>query len=522
MHSDGELDESKFVPDYNEELTPSQSSHGEPASTNTSSLCSMDLMILDEVRCSSDEVEDPKEPVNQLCADKTKEAVLDKPLPTRQEGAAYHCPLCQISLSGHVKRHVFRVHLPPFWGGNCNQCDSGASHTLSLVGQIGDQNFHNWCELVNGSLHLLGKWVGVDTLEQLLNFVVAHQLYPPVGHFTDTEIRLMSFYARHYSNHVPSQFQTSPPNHVICITHWQVLCTVLRQLSPEKHNLFRTSRQSCGGLNNFAVVVDSHFHLDQMFARGIISECSEVFSSPASLGQFQLLYAVANYVFPKHWSLWESQVSKNKQVRVTFGIHPHLSSRTSLDMLSELRRLVALPECIAVGEIGIDMTTTCDCQHPCSRPACRKALLHSQMDLLSELLVLAMETNKAVVLHCRDSGTGEAAKHVLQAIRMLDMEGHLFHRHCFTGSVSEAEEWMESLPSVLFGISPKIYTDRSVQNAARFIPLERMILETDSPYLAASPAETVDVAREVAKLKALSIEDVLRSTSMNAARLYEH
>lgn len=81
---------------------------------------------------------------------------------------------------------------------------------------------------------------------------------------------------------------------------------------------------------------------------------------------------------------------------------------------------------------------------------------------------------------------------------------------------------MESLPSVLFGISPKIYTDRSVQNAARFIPLERMILETDSPYLAASPAETVDVAREVAKLKALSIEDVLRSTSMNAARLYEH
>lgn len=249
---------------------------------------------------------------------------------------------------------------------------------------------------------------------------------------------------------------------MICITHWQVLFTVLRQLSPEKHNLFWTSRQSCGGLNNFAVVVDSHFHLDQMFARGIISECLEVFSSPAKVGQFQLLYAVANYVFPKHWSLWESQVSKNKQVRVTFEIHPHLASRTSLDMLSELRKLVALPECIAVGLIGIDMTTTCDFQQPCSRPACRKTLLHSQMDLLSEL-VFALETNKAVVLHCRDSGTGEAAKHVLQAIRMLDMEGHLFHRHCYTGSVSEAEEWLESLPSVIFGISPKIYTDRSVQ-----------------------------------------------------------
>lgn len=91
MHSNRELDESKFVPDYNEDLTPSQSSHGEPASTNTSSLCSMDLIILDEVHCSSDEVENPTEPMSHLCADKTREAVSDKYLPTRQEGVAYHC-----------------------------------------------------------------------------------------------------------------------------------------------------------------------------------------------------------------------------------------------------------------------------------------------------------------------------------------------------------------------------------------------------------------------------------------------
>lgn len=70
-----------------------------------------------------------------------------------------------------------------------------------------------------------------------------------------------------------------------------------------------------------------------------------------------------------------------------------------------------------------------------------------------------METNKAVVLHCRDSGTGEAAKLVLQAIRMLDMEGHLYDQHCYTGSVSKAKEWLESLPSVTFGISQKIYTE---------------------------------------------------------------
>lgn len=86
---------------------------------------------------------------------------------------------------------------------------------------------------------LLGKWIGVVILNQLLNFVVEHLLYPTVGHFTDTELRLMFFCARHYLNHVPSQLLTSPPNYVICITHWQVLCTVLRQLFPEKLILFR-------------------------------------------------------------------------------------------------------------------------------------------------------------------------------------------------------------------------------------------------------------------------------------------
>lgn len=71
----------------------------------------------------------------------------------------------------------------------------------------------------------------------------------------------------------------------------------------------------------------------------------------------------------------------------------------------------------------------------------------------------------------------------------------------------------------MFGISQKIYTERSVQDVVRFIPLERMALETDSPYLAECPMETVGIASEVAKLNDLPIEDVLRSTARNAERL---
>lgn len=164
-------------------------------------------------------------------------------------------------------------------------------------------------------------------------------------------------------------------------------------------------------------------------------------------------------------------------------------------MLSELRRIVTLPECIAVGEIGIDMATACDCRQPYSRSACRMALLYSQMDLLYVLLVLSMETKKAVVLRC-----WEWLNLCCRRSRCL-MEGHLYHWNCYTGSVSEAEEWLASLPSFIFGISPKLFTERNVQDVARFIPLERMVLEMESPYLAEYPMETVGVVSEVAKLR---------------------
>lgn len=91
------------------------------------------------------------------------------------------------------------------------------------------------------------------------------------------------------------------------------------------------------------------------------------------------------------------------------------AGRTFPDMLSELRRIVTLPECIAVGEIGIDMATACDCRQPYSRSACRMALLYSQMDLLYVLLVLSMETKKS----CRFTLLG-VAKLVMQAIKMFD------------------------------------------------------------------------------------------------------
>ena len=94
---------------------------------------------------------------------------------------------------------------------------------------------------------------------------------------------------------------------------------------------------------------------------------------------------------------------------------------------------------------------------------------------------MATETKKPVVLHCRDFWPGGAAGHVLDLIRMLDMEDHIFHRHCFMGSVSEAQECTRCLSFVVFGISTKLFKNTSLQEVIRYVDLIRIVLETSIP-----------------------------------------
>jgi Tat protein secretion system quality control protein TatD with DNase activity len=143
------------------------------------------------------------------------------------------------------------------------------------------------------------------------------------------------------------------------------------------------------------------------------------------------------------------------------------------------------------------------------------------MKLLTELLVLVREARKLVVIHCRDRGSGEAARHVLDTIRMLNMEDHVFHKHCFVGTIAEATEWTGCLASVVFGISAKIFTDNTLQEVTRVLDMDHIVLETNSLYLAKGPADIIDIAEEVAKIKRVNLHDVLRANRKNAVRVYE-
>jgi hypothetical protein len=115
MYSDEDLDESKFVSDNNEEMTtPSQSSQDDALFSITSSLCSVDFLVVDEVRCSSDEVEDQTTGVGKLQNKQLEQTPTSTPQTVNRSSAPYHCHLCGVNLSDMLSAMSYEFIYLPF------------------------------------------------------------------------------------------------------------------------------------------------------------------------------------------------------------------------------------------------------------------------------------------------------------------------------------------------------------------------------------------------------------------------
>ncbi|BCX02977.1 MAG: putative metal-dependent hydrolase YabD [Candidatus Roseilinea sp.] len=192
------------------------------------------------------------------------------------------------------------------------------------------------------------------------------------------------------------------------------------------------------------------------------------------------------------------------------GVHPNAAADFDGAQLAELRALACAPQVVAVGEIGLDyywQTTPRD----------------RQAQAFIEQLALARELNLPVIVHCRDAYD--------DALELLREHGHGLPglvMHAFSGR-------MEHLRAVLdlgfyIGIGgPVTYPNaHTLRDLVRAAPLERIVIETDAPYLAPQghrgrrnePAYLVEVAHKVAELRRLSIRDIARITTDNGRRLF--
>ncbi len=192
----------------------------------------------------------------------------------------------------------------------------------------------------------------------------------------------------------------------------------------------------------------------------------------------------------------------------TAGVHPHAAGDAAPDAMDRVREFVARDGVVAVGETGLDYYYD-------------NAPRAVQRELFDAHLALGGETGLPVVVHAREADADVAA-----ALRAMP-PGTRGVLHCFTGGAQAFEEAMAADWWVSFsGIAS--FNSFGATDLLREVPGNRLLVETDAPYLAPvphrgrrnEPAHVVHVAAAVARLLDMASEDLARTTSANACAFY--
>ena len=193
------------------------------------------------------------------------------------------------------------------------------------------------------------------------------------------------------------------------------------------------------------------------------------------------------------------------------GVHPHDAHTVTPEVLDGIARLSRSPKVVAWGEIGLDFFYD-------------NSPRDVQMEAFAAQLRRAREADLPVVIHTRD-----AEPETLEILKThaIPRGGHV---HCFTGTLPMALELLELGFHIGFTGIITFKNAADLREVVRRVPLERILIETDSPYLAPTPhrgrrnepAHVVHVAQTVAELKQLSLEQVASATSANFYRLFGH
>jgi len=194
----------------------------------------------------------------------------------------------------------------------------------------------------------------------------------------------------------------------------------------------------------------------------------------------------------------------------TVGVHPHDARKATAQTWDRMRELLAHPKVVALGEIGLDY-------HYDHSPR------DVQRRVFAEQLRIAREARKPVIIHTREAW--EDTFRLIEEHWAATRLGGIMH--CFSGSPREAEQALGmGLHLGCGGVITFPKADR-VRDAARMAPPERLLLETDAPYLAPvphrgrrnEPAFILEIAKKMAEIRGETPEAVAAATTANFRRL---
>lgn len=253
------------------------------------------------------------------------------------------------------------------------------------------------------------------------------------------------------------------------------------------------------------MLIDTHCHLDPKY-------CPE---GPDALLERAREAGVGGFVCVGVGGIDEARYAvelagERDDVVATVGVHPHEAASHDAAVASALRELLGRPRVVAVGEVGLDYYYD-------------NSPREQQRAVFAEYVALARQTKLPLVIHTRD-----AAKDTLDVLRAegaKDVGGVI---HCFSENKAFAEQALDLGFFLSFSgiVTFKKATD--IQEVAAWAPKERVLVETDSPYLAPvpfrgktnEPGYVVHTARFVAALRNVAFEELAQTTTENARALF--
>lgn len=260
--------------------------------------------------------------------------------------------------------------------------------------------------------------------------------------------------------------------------------------------------------------IDSHAHLE---GKQFTNDREQVIARAREAGLANIV-AIGNGDGPPNFDCGIQLAEKYEFIYATIGIHPHearLADQAAYDRMAKLARH---PKIIAWGEIGLDYF------YDHSPRDVQKHVFTRQMEL-------AASAKLPIVIHCRPSdNSNNAWDDCLQLIKNhwndTGLGGIL---HCFTGSWAEALRALDMGFMISFAGNITFPKAQQIRDAALQVPLDRMLIETDSPYLAPvphrgtrnEPAFVKDTARKLGELRGLTMEQVGEITSRNFYRFFK-
>lgn len=260
------------------------------------------------------------------------------------------------------------------------------------------------------------------------------------------------------------------------------------------------------------VLFDTHAHLqDPAFTDDI----EDVLQRASGAGVRAI--TLCGYDMPSNHAALDL-ASRSPMLFPTVGIHPHDARDVTPAMFAELDSLAALPQVVAIGELGLDFY--------------RDLSPHDvQKRILDDQLALAARLGKPVSVHSRgaeDAIYDHLAAYARSALALRSAGRPLGVMHCFGGTLEQAERYVALGFLISFAATITYPKNGEARRMAAGLALDAIVIETDSPYLPPQPlrgqrnepAHVLSAAEGIASARETSLDEVAEATTRNASRCF--